>query len=57
MLNQESTEDYKKGYRDALQMIIDTAAEATEGRELFYIMQAASAGIDKAEMLIEFPWY
>ena len=57
MLNQESTEEYKKDYRDALQMIIDTAAEAAEGRELFYIMQAASAGIDKAEMLIELPWY
>ena len=57
MLNKESTLDYKQGYRDALQMIIETAAEANEGQELYRIMIAANRGIIEAENLINIPWY
>lgn len=57
MLNKETTLDYKQGYRDALQMIIETAAEANEGEELQRIMLAANRGIIEAENLINIPWY
>ncbi len=57
MLNKDSTLDYKQGYRDALQMIIETAADANEGQELSSIMLTANRGIIEAENLINIPWY
>ena len=57
MIKASDTEDYKKGFRDAMQLIIDTAAEATEGSELIRIMHTANKGIIDAEFLITHPWH
>ena len=57
MLRSDSTKDYKEGYRDALQMVIDVAAESPEGSELIRIMQAANRGIIDADFLIKHPWH
>lgn len=57
MLSKESTLDYKKAWYDAMKLIIDTAADAEDGRELVKVLQVANDGVNEAEMLIEMPWY
>lgn len=57
MLNNQCTEDYKKGFREAMQLIIDTAADAPEGSELIRIMHTANKSIIEADFLIRYPWH